>query len=140
MGNQVQDWKTVPPPVNLSEEENGTVVCKAAAGKPAAQISWVPKGDCFTEEEIHGNRTVTVKSTCTRNSFNASNISCFISHLTGNRTLYINHEVHSKLKRNSFKQGFRMSAMILWIVKFSLLGGILSLFFWANYDIRYSVC
>ncbi|XP_074157292.1 cell surface glycoprotein CD200 receptor 2-like isoform X1 [Sminthopsis crassicaudata] len=88
----------VPPPVNLSEEENGTVVCKAAAGKPAAQISWVPKGDCFTEEKIHDNRTVTVKSTCTRNSFNASNISCFISHLTGNRTLYINHEVHSKTK------------------------------------------
>ncbi|XP_074157293.1 cell surface glycoprotein CD200 receptor 1-like isoform X2 [Sminthopsis crassicaudata] len=96
----------VPPPVNLSEEENGTVVCKAAAGKPAAQISWVPKGDCFTEEKIHDNRTVTVKSTCTRNSFNASNISCFISHLTGNRTLYINHEVHS----------FQTSKYLFWIL------------------------
>ncbi|KAM9032202.1 cell surface glycoprotein CD200 receptor 2-like isoform 1-T1 [Sarcophilus harrisii] len=124
----------VPPPVvNLSEEENGTVVCKAAAGKPAAQISWVPKGDCFTVKEAHHNRTVTVKSTCTRNSFNASNVTCFISHLTGNRTLYLNHEILSFRTSGAF-------TMIIWIVKFSLLGGILSLFFWANYDIRCSVC
>ncbi|XP_051846569.1 cell surface glycoprotein CD200 receptor 1-like [Antechinus flavipes] len=87
----------VPPPViNLSQEENGTVVCKAAAGKPAAQISWDPEGVCFTVKETHHNRTVTVKSICTRDSFNASNVNCFISHLTGNRTLSINFQVHSK--------------------------------------------
>ncbi|XP_043853924.1 cell surface glycoprotein CD200 receptor 1-like isoform X2 [Dromiciops gliroides] len=77
----------VPPTVTLSEMGNGTVVCKAAVGKPAAQISWVPEGDCFTVNETHDNRTVTVKSMCIRNHFNESNVTCFISHLTGNKNL-----------------------------------------------------
>ncbi|XP_043849429.1 cell surface glycoprotein CD200 receptor 1-like [Dromiciops gliroides] len=77
----------VPPTVTLSEMGNGTVVCKAAVGKPAAQISWVPEGDCFTVNETYNNGTVTVKSMCIRNHFNESNVTCFISHLTGNKNL-----------------------------------------------------
>uniref|UniRef100_A0A4X2LC36 Ig-like domain-containing protein n=1 Tax=Vombatus ursinus TaxID=29139 RepID=A0A4X2LC36_VOMUR len=86
----------VPPVVTLSEEGNRTVECKAVAGKPAAQISWVPKGDCFTVNETHHNRTVTVKSTCTWKGFNGSSATCFISHLTGNKNVSIEHQSHSK--------------------------------------------
>ncbi|XP_044539097.1 cell surface glycoprotein CD200 receptor 1-like, partial [Gracilinanus agilis] len=34
----------VPPLVNLSKEGNDSIVCKAAVGKPAAQITWTPEG------------------------------------------------------------------------------------------------
>ena len=55
----------VPPEVTLVPTEKGTAVCKAAAGKPAAQISWTPEGDCVTEQEPSwGGGTVTVQSTC----------------------------------------------------------------------------
>nr|XP_020862842.1 cell surface glycoprotein CD200 receptor 1-like isoform X2 [Phascolarctos cinereus] len=84
----------VPPAVTLSEEGDGTVVCKAIAGKPAAQIFWVPKGDCFTVNETHHNRTVTVKSTCTWKGFNESSATCFISHVTGSRNMSIEHQSH----------------------------------------------
>ncbi|OWK00482.1 hypothetical protein Celaphus_00019580, partial [Cervus elaphus hippelaphus] len=55
----------VPPEVTLDQTENGTAVCKAAARKPAAQISWTSEGDCVTEQEPYwGDGTVTVWSTC----------------------------------------------------------------------------
>ena len=55
----------VPPEVTLIQTEKGTAVCKAAAGKPAAQISWTPEGDCVTEQDPYwGDGTVTVQSTC----------------------------------------------------------------------------
>ncbi|CAN0528177.1 unnamed protein product [Rangifer tarandus platyrhynchus] len=55
----------VPPEVTLDQTENGTAVCKAAARKPAAQISWTPESDCVTEQEPYwGDGTVTVQSTC----------------------------------------------------------------------------
>ncbi|XP_072470100.1 cell surface glycoprotein CD200 receptor 1 [Notamacropus eugenii] len=84
----------VPPVVTLSEEELGTVICKAVAGKPAAQISWDPKGDCFTVNDTHDDGTVTVESTCKWNVSNES-ATCFISHLTGNKSLSIEHQSQS---------------------------------------------
>ncbi|XP_057553049.1 LOW QUALITY PROTEIN: cell surface glycoprotein CD200 receptor 1 [Hippopotamus amphibius kiboko] len=80
----------VPPEVTLVQTENGTAVCKAFAGKPAAQISWTPEGDCVTEQEPYwGNDTVTVQSTCRWEDRHVPNVSCSISHLTGNRSLSI---------------------------------------------------
>ncbi|XP_074070616.1 cell surface glycoprotein CD200 receptor 1 isoform X2 [Macrotis lagotis] len=108
----------VPPLVILSEMGNGTVMCKAIAGKPAAQISWDPEGDCVTENESHVNRTVTVKSTCTWNAFNKSSVTCIVSHLTGNKSLSIDHS-----SRNS-KMALiivTVSLSILVIVVFVLL-------------------
>ncbi|XP_011284257.3 cell surface glycoprotein CD200 receptor 1-like [Felis catus] len=79
----------VPPEVTLFQLENGTIVCRAAAGKPAAQISWTPGGDCHTVEEPLGNDTVTIQSSCCWEDHRVSNVSCSVSHLTGNRSLSI---------------------------------------------------
>uniref|UniRef100_A0A2R8MWS0 CD200 receptor 1 like n=1 Tax=Callithrix jacchus TaxID=9483 RepID=A0A2R8MWS0_CALJA len=79
----------VTPEVTLFRSRNGTAVCKAAAGKPAAQISWIPEGDCVTEQEYGGNGTVTVKSTCHWEGHNVSTVTCHVSHLTGNKSLDI---------------------------------------------------
>ncbi|XP_068926127.1 cell surface glycoprotein CD200 receptor 2-like [Petaurus breviceps papuanus] len=79
----------VPPEITLSMDGNGTTICEASAGKPAAQISWVSEGYCFSVNETHGNRTVTVKSICHWNGLNETKVTCFISHLTGNKTLSI---------------------------------------------------
>ncbi|XP_072470102.1 cell surface glycoprotein CD200 receptor 2-like [Notamacropus eugenii] len=79
----------VPPEIALFTDGNGTAVCEASVGKPAAQISWVPEGYCFSVNETHGNRTVTVKSICHWNGLNETKVTCFISHLTGNKSLSI---------------------------------------------------
>ncbi|XP_053076830.1 cell surface glycoprotein CD200 receptor 1-like isoform X1 [Acinonyx jubatus] len=79
----------VAPEVTLFQLENETIVCRAAAGKPAAQISWTPGGDCHTVEEPLGNDTVTVQSSCRWEDHRVSNVSCSVYHLTGNRSLSI---------------------------------------------------
>ncbi|KAF3827564.1 hypothetical protein GH733_003050 [Mirounga leonina] len=76
----------VPPEVTLFRGSNGTLVCRAA-GKPAARISWTPGGDCHTAEQQLGNGTVTVLSTCHWEDRQVSNVSCSVSHVTGNKTL-----------------------------------------------------
>ncbi|XP_034371211.1 cell surface glycoprotein CD200 receptor 1 [Arvicanthis niloticus] len=78
----------VPPEVTHFRGKNRTTVCEAIAGKPAAQISWTPDGDCVTKNESHSNGTVTVRSTCHWEQNNVSNVSCFVSHSTGNQTLF----------------------------------------------------
>ncbi|XP_043330777.1 cell surface glycoprotein CD200 receptor 1 isoform X4 [Cervus canadensis] len=83
----------VPPEVTLIQTENGTAVCKAAAGKPAAQISWTPEGDCVTEQELYwGDGTVTVQSTCRWGGHHVPAVFCSVSHLTGNKSLSIQLE------------------------------------------------
>ncbi|XP_012319446.1 cell surface glycoprotein CD200 receptor 2 isoform X2 [Aotus nancymaae] len=77
----------VTPEVTLFQSRNGAVVCKAVAGKPAAQISWIPEGDCVTEQEYWGNGTVTVKSTCHWEGHDVYTVTCHVSHLTGNKCL-----------------------------------------------------
>uniref|UniRef100_A0A8C7B4F9 Ig-like domain-containing protein n=1 Tax=Neovison vison TaxID=452646 RepID=A0A8C7B4F9_NEOVI len=77
----------VPPKVTLFRGSDGTIVCRAAAGKPSAQIFWTPEGDCHTEEEPLGNGTVTVESKCRWEGRQVSNVSCSVSHVTGNKNL-----------------------------------------------------
>ncbi|KAB1283444.1 Cell surface glycoprotein CD200 receptor 1 [Camelus dromedarius] len=79
----------VPPEVTLVQSKDGTAVCKAAAGKPAAQISWTPERACITVQEPWGNGTVTVQSTCHWEGHHVQNVSCSVSHLTGNKSLTI---------------------------------------------------
>ncbi|XP_050816862.1 LOW QUALITY PROTEIN: cell surface glycoprotein CD200 receptor 1 [Gopherus flavomarginatus] len=67
----------VPPEVTLTCDSNGTAVCKAAAGKPAAQISWDPNGDPRTELENHTDGIVTVLSIY---SPRETSITCLVSH------------------------------------------------------------
>ncbi|XP_027966359.1 cell surface glycoprotein CD200 receptor 2-like [Eumetopias jubatus] len=98
---------SVPPEVTLSRGSNGTLVCRAAAGKPAAQISWTPGGDCHTAEQQLGNGTVTVLSTCRWEDRQVSNVSCSVSHVTSNKTLSLELNQASAL-------------LIILYVKFSL--------------------
>ncbi|GAB1300300.1 Cell surface glycoprotein CD200 receptor 2 [Apodemus speciosus] len=79
----------VPPEVTYFPGENRTAVCEAIAGKPAAQISWTPDGDCVTKNELHSNGTVTVRSTCHWKQNNVSAVSCWVYHSTGNQTVVI---------------------------------------------------
>ncbi|XP_065429692.1 cell surface glycoprotein CD200 receptor 1-B-like [Chrysemys picta bellii] len=67
----------IPPVVTLTCDSNGTAVCKAAAGKPAAQVSWDPNGDPRTKLENHTNGTVTVLSIY---SPRETSITCLVSH------------------------------------------------------------
>ncbi|XP_068824536.1 cell surface glycoprotein CD200 receptor 1-like [Capricornis sumatraensis] len=107
----------VPPEVTLVQTEKGTAVCKAAVGKPAAQISWTPEGDCVTEQEPYwGNGTVTVQSTCCWGGRHVLNMSCSVSHLTGNKSLSI------ELDKGVRTLGFPGSdLLIILCVKSSLL-------------------
>ncbi|XP_025055477.1 cell surface glycoprotein CD200 receptor 1-A-like [Alligator sinensis] len=79
----------VPPEVTVNCDGSGNVVCKAAAGKPAAQISWVPEVCHSTKDESHPNGTVTVLSTCIANATADSQVTCSVSHPAGNQSLSI---------------------------------------------------
>ncbi|XP_045857392.1 cell surface glycoprotein CD200 receptor 1-like isoform X2 [Meles meles] len=91
----------VPPKVTLFRDSSGTVVCRAAAGKPSAQIFWTPRGDCHAEEEPLGNGTVTVQSTCHWEGRQVSNVSCSVSHVTGNKSLFLELKTGDQLSPNS---------------------------------------
>ncbi|XP_077030793.1 cell surface glycoprotein CD200 receptor 1-B-like [Agelaius phoeniceus] len=74
-----------PPRLSLSCDEQGSPVCEAAAGKPPAQLSWVPEGSSTAEEKCHNNGTVTVLSKFTACSTNVTNVTtCMVSHPAGN--------------------------------------------------------
>ncbi|NWV47833.1 MOR1B protein, partial [Daphoenositta chrysoptera] len=78
----------VPPRLRLYCDEQGSPVCEAAAGKPSAQLSWVPESSSTAEEKGHHNGTVTVLSrfTASNNSMaNVTNVTtCMVSHPAGN--------------------------------------------------------
>ncbi|XP_066427848.1 cell surface glycoprotein CD200 receptor 1-B-like [Molothrus aeneus] len=74
-----------PPRLSLSCDEQGSPVCEAAAGKPPAQLSWVPEGSSTAEEKCYDNGTVTVLSKFTACSTNVTNVTtCMVSHPAGN--------------------------------------------------------
>ncbi|NWW68751.1 MOR1A protein, partial [Ifrita kowaldi] len=73
----------VPPRPRLYCDEQGSPVCEAAAGKPPAQLSWVPEGSSTAEEEGHDNGTVTVLSTFTASNTSVTNTTCMVSHPAG---------------------------------------------------------
>ncbi|KFQ49326.1 Cell surface glycoprotein CD200 receptor 1-A, partial [Pelecanus crispus] len=76
----------VPPRLTLYCDDHGNPVCKAAAGKPAAQISWVLESNSTSSEEGHDNGTVTVLRKFTAYSTNVSNATCIMSHPSGNQS------------------------------------------------------
>ncbi|XP_063275949.1 cell surface glycoprotein CD200 receptor 1-A-like [Prinia subflava] len=74
-----------PPRLSLYCDEQGSPVCEAAAGKPPAQLSWLPESSSSTEEKCHDNGTVTVLSKFTACSTNGTNVTtCVVSHPAGN--------------------------------------------------------
>ncbi|NXO71871.1 MOR1B protein, partial [Phainopepla nitens] len=75
----------VPPRLSLYCDEQGSPVCEAAAGKPRAQLSWVPESSSTAEEHCHHNETVTVLSKLTACSTNVTSVTtCMVSHPAGN--------------------------------------------------------
>ncbi|NXK02598.1 MOR1A protein, partial [Herpetotheres cachinnans] len=79
----------VSPRLTLYCDDDGRPVCEAAAGRPAAQISWVLEGNSTPKEEGHDNGTVTVHSKFTAYSTNVTNATCFVSHPAGNQSMAI---------------------------------------------------
>ncbi|XP_034371654.1 cell surface glycoprotein CD200 receptor 2-like [Arvicanthis niloticus] len=115
---KVYDFQVlVPPEVTYFPGKNRTAVCEAIAGKLAAQISWTPDGDCVTKNESHSNGTVTVRSTCHWEQNNVSAVSCWVSHLTGNQTLF--------MELNQGTTSTPPSLLTILYVKMALLGIIL---------------
>ncbi|KAM7127223.1 cell surface glycoprotein CD200 receptor 1-B-like [Ciconia maguari] len=76
----------VPPRLALYCDGHGNPVCEAAAGKPAAQVSWVLESNSTPKEEGHDNGTVTVLSKFTAYSTNMTNTTCIVSHPAGNQS------------------------------------------------------
>ncbi|XP_006895424.1 PREDICTED: cell surface glycoprotein CD200 receptor 1-like [Elephantulus edwardii] len=77
----------VPPKESISLTADGTVLCKAVGGKPAAQISWSPERNCSTEQQDQGDGVVSVQSQCHWEVNNVTTVTCSVSHLTGNKSL-----------------------------------------------------
>ncbi|XP_013805710.2 cell surface glycoprotein CD200 receptor 1-B-like isoform X1 [Apteryx mantelli] len=81
----------VPPTVTLSSNRSGVAVCQASAGKPAAEISWMPANNHSTEKEVHHpNGTVTRASCIDWDSSMHPTVTCLITHPATNKTLSLN--------------------------------------------------
>uniref|UniRef100_A0A493T3D2 Ig-like domain-containing protein n=1 Tax=Anas platyrhynchos platyrhynchos TaxID=8840 RepID=A0A493T3D2_ANAPP len=77
----------VPPRLSLYCDNHSIPVCEAAAGRPAAEISWVPENNSTTEIDSHDNRTVTVLSRFTAHSTDRKTVTCKVYHATLNETM-----------------------------------------------------
>ncbi|KAM6310271.1 cell surface glycoprotein CD200 receptor 2-like [Aegotheles albertisi] len=79
---------TVPPTVTLTHDESRVAVCQASAGKPAADISWIPASNHSTEEEVHHpNGTVTRVSYIGWVNSMLPTVTCLVTHPATNQTL-----------------------------------------------------
>ncbi|NXP26111.1 MOR1A protein, partial [Scytalopus superciliaris] len=74
----------VPPRLRLFCDAQGSPVCEAAAGKPAAHVSWALGSNSSLQEEVHDSGTVTVLNRLTACGTNGSNTTCLVFHPTGN--------------------------------------------------------
>ncbi|NXC47139.1 MOR1B protein, partial [Penelope pileata] len=79
----------VRPRITLYCDGHGNAVCEAAAGKPAAEISWVPESNSTPSTDSHGDGTVTVRSRFTAYTTSMKNSTCTVSHATLNETMSI---------------------------------------------------
>ncbi|NXW94766.1 MO2R1 protein, partial [Alopecoenas beccarii] len=78
----------VPPTVTLTRDESRVAVCRASAGKPAAEISWIPASNHSTQEEVHHpNGTVTRMSYIGWVNSSRATVTCLVTHPATNQTL-----------------------------------------------------
>ncbi|NWR43669.1 MO2R1 protein, partial [Regulus satrapa] len=78
----------VPPTVSLTQDKNRVAVCQASAGKPPADISWIPASNHSFEEEFHHpNGTVTRVSYLGWASNSLLSVTCLVTHPATNQTL-----------------------------------------------------
>ncbi|XP_010018583.1 PREDICTED: cell surface glycoprotein CD200 receptor 1-B-like [Nestor notabilis] len=75
----------VPPTVTLTFNKSTGAVCQASAGKPAADIFWLPPSNHSTSEEVHHpNGTVTRLSWA---NSKLSTVTCLVTHPATNQSL-----------------------------------------------------
>ncbi|XP_025949149.2 cell surface glycoprotein CD200 receptor 1-B-like [Dromaius novaehollandiae] len=90
----------VPPTVTLTSDRSGVAVCQASAGKPAAEISWIPANNHSTEKEVHHpDGTVTRVSCIDWDSSMHPTVTCLVTHLATNKSLsldpsYVSLKLH----------------------------------------------
>ncbi|NWS07853.1 MO2R1 protein, partial [Motacilla alba] len=78
----------VPPTVTLTHDKSRVAVCQASAGKPAADISWIPASKHSSEEEFrHPNGTVTRVSYFGWANSSFPSVTCLVTHAATNQTL-----------------------------------------------------
>ncbi|NXS92707.1 MO2R1 protein, partial [Jacana jacana] len=78
----------VPPTVTLIRDESRVAACQASAGKPAADISWIPASNHSTEEVVHHlNGTVTRVSYIGWINSTFPSVTCLVTHPATNQTL-----------------------------------------------------
>ncbi|XP_014109010.1 PREDICTED: cell surface glycoprotein CD200 receptor 1-B-like [Pseudopodoces humilis] len=79
---------TVPPMVTLTHDKSRVAVCQAPAGKPPADISWMPASNHSSEEEFHHpNGTVTRVSYFGWAHSSFPSVTCLVTYPTKNQTL-----------------------------------------------------
>ncbi|NXY58158.1 MOR1A protein, partial [Callaeas wilsoni] len=80
----------VPPTVSLIQDKSRVAVCQASAGKPAADISWIPASNHSSEEEFHHpNGTVTRVSYFGWGYSSFPSVTCLVTHPAMNQTLVV---------------------------------------------------
>ncbi|NXR25070.1 MOR1A protein, partial [Cinclus mexicanus] len=78
----------VPPMVTLTHDKSRVAVCQASAGKPPADISWIPASNHISEEEFHHpNGTVTRVSYFGWTNSSLPSVTCLVTHPAMNQTL-----------------------------------------------------
>ncbi|XP_065532466.1 cell surface glycoprotein CD200 receptor 1-A-like isoform X2 [Lathamus discolor] len=76
----------VPPTVTLTFDKSTGAVCQASAGKPSADISWIPPHNASTTEIHHPNGTMTRVSWV---NTTLSTVTCLVTHPATNQSLFL---------------------------------------------------
>ncbi|XP_033002464.1 cell surface glycoprotein CD200 receptor 1 isoform X3 [Lacerta agilis] len=127
VNNMKPQLAEVPPEASLIHDDiSGTAICKAVAGKPAAQISWSPEGEYNTKSEYLLNGTQTVTSIYKVNNSEGSEVTCFVSHPAWKESLNISLDGQSKKKED-------VTITILFSSFAGVLGILLSVFIYLLY-------
>ncbi|NXC83169.1 MOR1B protein, partial [Cercotrichas coryphoeus] len=78
----------VPPTVTLTHDKSRVAVCQASAGKPPADLSWIPASNHSSEEEFHHpNGAVTRVSYFGWTNSPFPSVTCLVTHPAMNQTL-----------------------------------------------------
>ncbi|XP_062982989.1 cell surface glycoprotein CD200 receptor 1 [Elgaria multicarinata webbii] len=117
----------VPPEVSLTHDIHGSAVCKAAAGKPAAKISWAPPQASKTVMEAGPSGTQTITSTYNNTNATEGEVTCFISHPAWKESRVLNISIGKySAERNSTMRILYSSLTGL----FGILVILLFIYFW----------
>ncbi|XP_056416909.1 cell surface glycoprotein CD200 receptor 1-B-like isoform X2 [Hyla sarda] len=120
------------PFILVKTNENGYPECQAIRGKPAANISWIPKNpNTVTSQEIIIKKNTTITVISSYNSTNFTDVTCIVSHPTFKSSI----ERHFRKRPPSeSNQLIVILGVIAFLVLFVLLLGII--LFWKRSDLR----